>query len=232
MNHIKLDYDDMPYERFIRYGAQALSDSELLAIILRTGTKDKNAIQLAKEVLTLGCYPRTGLLGLYDVSVDELLKIKGVGNVKAVKLKSLAELSMRMHKECARVGLNVNSPETVANYFMEELRHLPNEQVVLAAVDSKGCIIAQKILSVGCVNRSLLSPRTVFIEGLKMNAVYIILLHNHPSGDPNPSEMDIELTTDIAELGNKLEIKLLDHIIIGDNRYYSFREHNLLDRFV
>jgi len=229
MNHTKSDYYDMPYERFVRYGASTLSESELLAIIIRTGTADRSAIDIAKEVLRLCADTGKGLIGLYDVSIDELSKIKGVGSVKAIKLKVLAELSMRMHRECARIGFNACAPETVAQYFMEDMRHLDYEQVVLAAIDSKGCLISQKLLSVGSVNQSLLSPRSVFLESLKMKAVYIILLHNHPSGDPSPSDTDIKLTNTIAELGEKLEIRLLDHIVIGDNKYYSFRENNLLD---
>lgn len=229
MNHSATSDIDMPYERFERCGAGALSESELLAIIIRTGTSNRNAMDIAREVLALGASNGKGLIGLYDVSLDELSEIKGIGKVKAVKLKALAELSMRMHRECARAGFNACSPSTVAQYFMEDMRHLDYEQVILAAVDSRGYLIRHKILSVGSVNKSLLSPRTVFIESLKMKAVYIILLHNHPSGDPAPSETDIELTKDIEELGNKLEIKLLDHIVIGDNRYYSFRENNCLD---
>lgn len=228
MNHIKNDYFDRPYEKFVRYGASALSESELLAIIIRTGTRDHSAIEIARDVLKLGSYPRTGLLGLYDVSVDELSKIKGVGSVKAIKLKALAELSMRMNKESAKASFIASAPSSVAGYFMEEMRHLEHEQVMLAAIDSKGSLLSQKILSVGSVNKSLLSPRTVFLESLRMKAVYIIILHNHPSGDPQPSESDIKITKDIAELGDMLDIRLLDHIVIGDNCYYSFQEHRLI----
>lgn len=229
MNHTNFDVSDMPYEKFMRFGPATMSDSELLAIIIRTGTAHKSALDIAREVLALGTNTGKGLIGLYDVSVEDLANIKGVGSVKAVKLKALAELSMRMHKECVKSGFNACAPETVAQYFMEEMRHLEYEQVILAAIDSKGCLISQKVLSVGSVNQSLLSPRTVFLESLRMKAVYIIILHNHPSGDPSPSDTDIRLTEAIAELGEKLEIKLLDHIVIGDNRYFSFREHDLLD---
>lgn len=229
MNHSKLLPSDRPYERFVKQGAGTLSDAELLAIIIRTGTVDKDAMDIAADILSLGAGFGKGLIGLFDVSIEELLKIKGVGIVKAVKLKALAELSMRMHRECAKDGFNANDPGTVADYFMEDMRHLEYEQVVLAAIDSKGCLISHKIISSGSVNKSLLSPRTVFIESFRMKAVYIILLHNHPSGDPNPSDSDLSLTEVISELGDKLEIRLLDHIIIGDNCYYSFRENNLLD---
>lgn len=220
--------EDRPYDKFLRYGPEALTESELLAIILRTGTADYSATEVAKNVLKLSKYPRSGLLGLYDLSIEELCSVKGVGPVKAVKLKSLAELSMRIHKASAEVGFNASNPATVAGYFMEQLRHLDKENVYLACLDSKGRLVAQKRLSEGSVNLSLISPRTVFIESLVLHAVYIILIHNHPSGDPTPSQEDIYLTNNIYKLGECLEIRLLDHIIIGDNRYYSFKENNLL----
>ncbi len=219
---------DMPYEKFIEYGASSLSESELIAIILRTGTKDKSAIQLAREVLSLGSFPRSGLLGLYDISLEDLQAVKGVGLVKAVKLKALTELSMRMHRACASQGFRANSPEAVADYFMEELRHLENETVVLCGLDTKSQLLFHTRISEGSVNTSLISPRNVFIEALSRRAVYIILLHNHPSGDPEPSRTDIEFTDKVARLGKMLEIRLLDHIIIGDNIYYSFKENDLI----
>lgn len=221
--------NDLPYERFLSMGPASLSESELLAIILRTGTRDISAVEVARKVLSLSKYPRCGLLGLYDLSVEELASVKGIGPVKAVKLKALAELSMRMHTATAAIGFNAASPASVAGYFMEQLRHLERENVVLACLDTKGTLIAQKRLSEGSVNLSLISPRIVFIEALTMHAVNIILLHNHPSGDPSPSLEDISLTEDIGMLGDKLGIRLLDHIIIGDNRYYSFEEHGLMN---
>ena len=220
--------DDMPYEKFIKYGASSLSESELIAIILRTGTKDKSAVELAKEVLSLGAYPRSGLLGLYDISLEDLQGVKGVGLVKAVKLKALTELSMRMHRACASRGFRANSPESVADYFMEELRHLENETVVLCGLDTKSQLMFHTRISEGSVNTSLISPRTVFIEALSRRAVYIILLHNHPSGDPEPSSSDIEFTERVERIGKVLEIRLLDHIIIGDNIYYSFKENHMI----
>ena len=219
------DLNDMPYEKFVKYGASSLSESELIAIILRTGTRDKSALELAREVLSLGTFPRNGLLGLYDISLEDLQAIKGVGEVKAVKLKALTELSMRMHRACASQGFKATSPESVADYFMEELRHLENETVVLCGLDTKSQLLFHTRISEGSVNTSLISPRTVFIEALSRRAVYIILLHNHPSGDPEPSRTDMEFTDRVAALGKMLEIRLLDHIIIGDNIYYSFKEN-------
>lgn len=225
-NKVLLEYG--PYEKFVEYGPASLTESELLAIILRTGTKDKNAVDVAGDVLKLGKFPRIGLLGLYDSTMEELLAIKGVGPVKAIKLKALTELSMRMHRACAKEGFIASSPRTVADYFMEDMRHLENECVVLACFDSKGQMICHRRLSEGSVNASLVSPRSVFIESLRCNSVYIILLHNHPSGDPSPSDEDIELTNVLEHLGKELGVRLMDHIVIGDNRYFSFNENNLL----
>ena len=225
MNNLKTE---QPYEKFVKYGAFSLSESELLAIILRTGTKEHDATDVARQVLSLGKYPREGLLSLYDLSLDDLCKVKGVGKVKAIKLKALAELSMRMHRACAESSFRADKPATVADYFMEDLRHLSHETVVLCGLDTKLKLIFSSKISVGNVNASVISPRSIFIEALSGKAVSIILLHNHPSGDPTPSKSDMEFTEMVAKAGEFLEIGLLDHIVIGDNRYFSFMEEGLL----
>ena len=215
---------ELPYERFLRFGAENLTEAELLAIIIRTGTREKSALELAEQVLELARYPKEGLLGLYDVSVEELQGISGIGEVKAVKLKCLAELSMRINTARARAGINFKSSGQVAAYFMEKLRHRSTECVVLACLDTKGQLLCEKRLSEGSVNMSLIAPREVFMTALECRAVNIILVHNHPSGDPAPSRSDIELTRNVRETGEKLGIPLLDHIVIGDNCYVSFKE--------
>ncbi len=215
---------DLPYEKFLRFGPQHLTESELLAIILRTGTREKSALELANEVLAKAKYPREGLLGLYDVSLEELMEIKGIGEVKAIKLKCLTELSMRISRATAKQGLCFTNSKTVAEYFMENLRHKQNEYVILVCLDAKGQLICEKELSKGSVRMSLISPRDIFLEALQAKAVNFILIHNHPSGDPAPSSIDRELTKNIRDLGLKMDIFLLDHIIIGDNKYFSFKE--------
>lgn len=215
---------DLPYEKFLRFGPENLTEKELLAIIIRTGTKECSALELAEQVLSLAKYPREGLLGLYDVSLEELRSIRGIGLVKAVKLKCLAELSMRISTARAKEGLSFHNSAAVAEYFMEKLRHRDTECVILVCLDAKGQVIKEKKLSEGSVKMSLISPREIFIEALESRAVYILLAHNHPSGDPTPSKADIELTANVKELGEKMDISLLDHIIIGDNRYTSFKE--------
>ncbi len=220
--------ESMPYEKFIRFGPDALTEGELLAIILRTGTHTKSALEIAEEILSLSDSPRTGLLGLYDVPLERLMQIKGVGEVKAVKIKCIAELAMRINITNAKSGLIVNKPETIANYFMEQLRHQRKECVILACLDGKGQILKEILLSSGSVNMSLISPREVFLEALRNEAVNVILVHNHPSGDPSPSEADMISTKRVCDMGILLDVPLLDHIIIGDNCYVSFREYGYI----
>lgn len=216
--------EEMPYERFLQFGAENLTEAELLAIILRTGTRDTTAVELAQQVLALARYPRLGLLGLYDVSLEELMSIRGIGMVKAVKLKCLTELSMRINCARAKQGICFTKSGMVAEYFMEKMRHLKTECVYLLSLDAKGQLLRESRLSDGSVKMALISPREIFMEALRCGAVNIILLHNHPSGDPIPGEADMELTRNVSEIGEKMDIPLLDHIIIGDNRYTSFKE--------
>ena len=227
MNNLPLN-QNMPYEKFISHGPGALTDSELIAIVLRTGTKDKSAVALAGEVLQTGDYARKGILGLYDISLKELCKIKGIGMVKAVKLKCILELSMRLSRAHAREGLIVKEPGTIAEYYMEQLRHRKTECVIIACIDGKGELTYEEQISEGSVKMSLISPREIFLKALKHEAVNIILIHNHPSGDPTPSRADEILTENVAMAGKQMDIPLLDHIVIGDNRYFSFREAELL----
>ena len=220
---------ELPYERFLRFGPENLTEAELLAIIIRTGTREKSATQLAEEVLQLAKYPKEGLLGLHDVSLEELQSIKGIGEVKAVKLKCIAELSVRMSEAKAGDGVKFQTSGQVAAYFMERLRHRNTECVYMACMDMKGQVIREKKLSEGSVKMSLISPREIFLEALDAKAVNILLVHNHPSGDPTPSRSDREITDNVREMGEKLDIPLLDHIVIGDNRYFSFREADWLE---
>lgn len=225
-NHFFRDVTEMPYERFLRFGAENLTEAELLAIIIRTGTSKKNALELAKEVLALASYPRTGLLGLQHVTLEQLQTIEGIGEVKAVKLKCLAELSLRMSRATAEEGVKFITSASVAAYYMEQLRHKDTECVIVASLDSKGQLIRDCRISEGSVKMSLISPREIFLEAFRAKAVNIILLHNHPSGDPTPSQSDILLTDNVRKAGEMMDIPLLDHIVIGDNQYVSFREAN------
>lgn len=219
--------DDLPYEKFIKKGSESLSDAELLAIIIRTGTKEEGAVELAKRALSVQSRC-SSLLNLHQVSLKDLMSIKGIGQVKAVKIKCISELSNRLAKERAYYELQFTNPGSVANYYMEQLRHLKREQTLLVMLDNKSHFLGDFILSQGTVNASLMSPREIFLCALKNEAVYILLLHNHPSGDPTPSGQDIKITKQIKEISDLIEIPLIDHIIIGDNNYSSMKELRIL----
>jgi len=221
-----LPISERPYEKCEKYGASLLSDAELLAVIIRTGTKNIRAIDLAVNILNFSdAYP--GLKGLNYLTMKELTKIKGIGRVKAIELLCLTELTKRMAKEIHRESLKLVTPQSVADYYMQDMRHLTREQIFLLMLDSKNKIIKDMIISEGTVNTSIMPTREVFVHALKYEAVNIILLHNHPSGDPTPSVEDIRVTKRMKEAGNLIGITLMDHIIIGDNKYISLKEQAL-----
>lgn len=224
----KRNYDNGPYEKFLKYGASSLTEAELLAIILRTGTKDCSTVELGQKILELTGGIHIGLNSLHHVSLNELMSIKGIGQVKAVKIRCLTEFAMRMARESAVKQLKFDSPASVAGYYKEYLRHSEQEKILLLLLDNKLHLIEEYIISIGTVKASLLSPREVFIRALKAQAVNLMLLHNHPSGEPEPSHQDISITERIREIGKMIDIPLLDHIIIGDNKYVSFKESGLL----
>ncbi|MCL2051930.1 MAG: DNA repair protein RadC [Lachnospiraceae bacterium] len=228
MKEIKRYHENGPYDKFLSHGPKSLSKAELLAIILRTGTKEYSAVELGEQILKLAGEENLGLNGLHHVTLDELKSIKGIGQIKAVKIRCLTEFAMRMGRECAAKRLSFNSPHTVAEYYKESLRHNEREEVILLLLDSRLTLIKEFPVSLGTVNASLLSPREIFIEAVKEKAVYVMLLHNHPSGDPMPSENDMRITKQVKEAGQLLEIPLLDHIIIGDNSFYSYKENETL----
>ncbi|MCR5254366.1 MAG: DNA repair protein RadC [Acetatifactor sp.] len=229
MKEVETTNKFLPYEKFKTYGPDCMSDAELLAIMLRTGTKDMSALELAEAILQKSRSLKPGLLGLNDLSLKELMSIKGVGEVKAVKLKALFELSVRISSTTASADVEkFNQPNDIADHYMEKLRHKKTENVCVMFLDSKCRLICEKTLSTGSVNMSLISPRDIFIEALKNEAVYLILIHNHPSGDPAPSKDDIKLTKIIHKYGLEIGIKLLDHIVIGDNTYFSFNTEHLM----
>lgn len=216
----------LPYEKFETFGAQSLTDSELLAIIIRTGTKDANSVELGKKILNLtgGSGQTNGLLSLQHLTLEELMGIKGIGKVKAIRIKCVTEFSRRIAMETFKKGIRFDKPATIADYYKEQVRHLEVEQVILVMTDGKNQFLKDCVLSSGTVNMSLISPREVFMTALKSQAVHILLVHNHPSGDPTPSKDDIEITKRIHEASQLMNIPLVDHIIIGDNTYMSLKE--------
>lgn len=214
--------EERPYEKCMRLGTESLSNAELLAVIIRSGTNDRNSVELAESILDRQGYSG-GILGINHVSIQELMKFKGIGMVKAIQIKCIAELSRRIHREQYTIKPELCSPENIANYYMEDLRHLETEHLYLVMLNTKHRLLGNIELSKGTVNSSIFSPREALKEALRMDAVYMVLMHNHPSGDPTPSREDLTTTKRMCEAGNIIGIPLIDHIIIGDNRYISLK---------
>ncbi len=219
--------EERPYEKCLRYGAGRLSNVELLAVLLRTGTKGMNSLELAKSILEAPSGEET-LLNIHQITLQKLKRLRGIGKVKAVQILCLSELAKRLAKASAKEGLVFHLPVTIAEYYMEEMRHQKQEHMKLLMLDTKSKLLGESNISKGTVNASLVSPRELFIEALDCGAVSIILLHNHPSGDPTPSQADILFTKRVKEAGELIGISLLDHIIIGNNCYISFAEQNMI----
>lgn len=217
---------ERPYEKWVQNGAGSLSDAELLAVLLRTGSKGENVLELSRRILK-----ETGggsLVGLHACPAEMFQKIRGVGKVKSAQLSCILELAKRLAKAEAGASLSFTSPASIARYYMEDMRHLKQEQMKLLMLNSKSVLIGEKDVFKGTVNASLATPRELFLEALHKEAVSIILLHNHPSGDPTPSKEDLTVTARIRDAGKIIGIELLDHIIIGNNCYISFLEKELM----
>lgn len=219
---------DRPYEKALLHGVEVLTDTELVAALLRSGTQGESALMLAARLLQASHYEQ-GLLGLCHLTLPELTAMKGIGQTKAIQILCICELSRRIATAKAEKTICFDSPETIADYYMEQMRHKEQEELRLLMLNSKNKLIRDTILTKGTVNASLVSPREIFLESLKYHAVSVILIHNHPSGDPEPSREDILITKRISYAGTMLGILLIDHIIIGDNRYVSFKERGLLE---
>lgn len=219
-------YEDRPYEKCERFGAENLTDAELLAVLLRTGTKGENSLELAGRLLRSE-QPEKGLLNLHRWTMERLTGVRGIGKVKAIQILCLSELAKRMARASALEELDFSRPQTIARYYMEDMRHREKEVLKLLLLNTRARLIGETILSVGTVDTAIVSPRELFLEALRRNAVSIIMLHNHPSGDPEPSREDMHITKRIHEAGALLGIELMDHIIIGDNCYVSLRERGL-----
>ncbi|MDO4325572.1 MAG: DNA repair protein RadC [bacterium] len=224
----ELAADDRPYEKCLANGAEALTDAELLTVILRTGSRGENALELSKRILNLK--EGLGVLGLLHLSMQELLETKGIGKVKAAQIQCIGELSKRIWKKAVvGEGWRFHEARAVADYYMEEMRHLEQEELHVMFLNTKNMLIKERLLFKGTVNASPVAPREIFIEALRYRAVKLILVHNHPSGDPTPSREDYLMTMRIKEAGEILNVPLLDHIIIGDNSYISFKERGMLE---
>lgn len=215
---------ERPYEKLSLYGAEKLSNAELLAIIIKAGNKNENAVTLAQRVLSINKEGKNlkndNLRELLNVTVEEFMKIKGIGKVKAIQLKALCELTKRMNSPMIE-NKAVKTSEDVANLLMSELRYEKREKIKLIILNSKNNIVRIKDISYGTDSAAIAEPKDILVEAVKSEAPRIILVHNHPSGDPTPSKADFEVTRRIKEGAKILGIELLDHIVIGDGIYKS-----------
>lgn len=211
---------DRPRERLLRQGAKSLSNQELLAILLRTGTKDESVLVLANRVLST--FER--LHQLKHATIEEMVAIKGIGEVKAIQILAAIELGRRLSQKQNDDKYTVRSPQDAAAYLMPDMTSLSQEHFVVLFLDVKNQIIHKKTIFIGGLNASIVHPREIFREAVKRSAASIICAHNHPSGVPTPSPEDIEVTKRIQEAGFIIGIELLDHIIIGDHQFTSLKE--------
>lgn len=230
---VRLDYGftmkdlplaERPRERLQKYGAEVLSTPELLAILLRTGTSKMNVLELAHQLLSAF----GGLRNLIKADMEDLKKIKGMGNCKAAEVKAAIELGKRIGSLDREERAVIRMPKDAAELIMQDMRYLDREHFRAILLNVKNQILDVVTISIGTVNSSLVHPRELFKDAIRTSSSGVILVHNHPSGDPSPSRQDKDLTTRLIEAGKVLGIEILDHIIIGDNRYVSFKETGLM----
>ncbi|WP_243386158.1 RadC family protein [Bacillus kexueae] len=216
--------DDRPRERMMNEGPESLSNHELLAILLRTGTKNESALHLANKLLK----QFDGLRLLKDATVEEITSIQGIGQAKAVQIMAALELGRRIHQLTYEERYVIRSPKDAADYVMEEMRFLTQEHFVCIYLNTKNQVLQKRTVFIGSLNASIVHPREVFKSALKRSAASLICVHNHPSGDPTPSREDIEVTRRLAECGKLIGIEMLDHIIIGEHKFVSLKEKGYL----
>ncbi len=221
-----LPADDRPREKLIEHGPDILSNSELLAILIRTGTTERSALDIARELTDNG--------GLYSNiaqarSVADLSKIKGLGPAKAAAILAAVELGRRVAGADPQKKVKLSSPEACVSYLMPRMRYEQQEKFLVLLLDSKNQLLKCQQVSEGTLNASVVHPREVFAPAMLHRAACVLAAHNHPSGDPAPSIEDRKLTQALEATGTVMGIPLLDHIIIGDGRYFSFRENGYLD---
>ena len=219
-----LPKNERPREKLLRYGAETLSNGELLALILRTGSKSENILSLCNRLLCQ-C---GGINGLLNSEFESLQSLKGIGEAKATQLIALSELSKRFKTFKSGSEIKITQPQSAADYVMEEMRYLKKEYLKLIMLNTKNVVVSIKDISIGSLNSSIVHPREVFIEAIKNSSASIIICHNHPSGDPTPSNEDINITNRLKECGKLLGIEVLDHIIIGNGTYISLKEKGVL----
>ena len=218
--------EERPREKLLLCGAAALSNAELLAILLRSGTRKKSVLRIAEEILAH--IKEQGLAGMVHISVPELAKIDGVGRVKAATLQAAIELGRRLSvQQAARIEI-IHGPEDAAHYAMPRYRFEQKEHFAVLLLNTKNHVLGMPEVSVGSLSASVVHPREVFRAAIDYAAASMILLHNHPSGDPTPSREDIAVTERLVKAGKIMDIPVLDHVVLGNERFTSFKEQGLI----
>ncbi|WP_419959127.1 RadC family protein [Psychrobacillus sp. BM2] len=211
---------DRPRERLVRQGASSLSNQELIAILLRTGTKQESVLHLANRVLNYF----EQIQELKNASIEEITAVKGIGQAKAVQLLAAVELGKRLSQQKTDDKFTIRSPKDAATYLMQDMTSLNQEHFVTLFLNVKNQILHKQTIFIGSLNASIVHPREIFREAVKRSAASIICAHNHPSGNPSPSTEDIDVTKRLYEAGLLMGIELLDHVIIGDHQFISLKE--------
>jgi len=217
----ELPKTERPYEKLEQYGEKTLTNAELLAIIIKTGTKEETAIGLAQQILKLNNEKQDNLSFLRDLTVEEFMKIKGIGKVKAIQLKAVCELATRMNSVVNYKEKQILKPYDIVEILMEKMRFEKQEILKVAMLNNKNKLVKIKDIAVGGGNFVTATIKSVLNEAVKIDAGKIILIHNHPTGDPTPSKLDIEFTNKVEQASQILGIQLLDHIVIGNGNYVS-----------
>ena len=218
--------NERPRERLINKGVEYLSNEDLLAILLKTGTKENSVKVLASNILK----QLDNISNLKDINLERLIKIKGIGKAKACEILAAIELGKRLNQKIDNLNqIKIYSSNSIYEYYQDKLKDKLQEYFYCVYLDTKNHIIKDKLLFIGTINESLIHPREIFKEAYLLSASSIICIHNHPSGNVTPSNNDIVMTKQLIEVGKILGIKVLDHIIIGKNNYYSFNDNSLVN---
>lgn len=216
-----LPLSERPYEKFEMYGPHALSNAELLAIILKNGTKEESSVCIAQRILSIKNGKNDSLQFMLDLSIDELKSIKGIGKVKAIQILAVCELTKRISRPINNSNIQIKSPQDVVKILMNEMKYEKREIVKVLVLNNKNIVKSVQDISYGGISFAGIESGIILKEAIKIGAKKIILVHNHPSGDPMPSKSDIDITKKIKNAADLMDIQLLDHIIIGEDKYCS-----------
>lgn len=220
----ELPPDERPREKMRDRGAQAMGNSELLAILLRTGSHEESALRLAEQLLAR----QGGLAGFGNATEESFEQVKGIGGAKAMTILAAVELGRRVASLAPAQRAVIRTPDDVAGLLMPRFRYEAKEFFLAVLLSTKNHVLKTPVISIGSLNASIVHPRELFREAINASAASVILAHNHPSGDPTPSPEDVELTRKLVDAGLLLDIPVLDHVVLGDGKYVSFKEKGIL----